>query len=113
MYDAPELIVQEGGMPIAVRKDFARSPAAAIRSVIEDFGYESLVDDVAGKWSEDEERFVLNYGELLAFVKGVKPAWMRLAVTDDEKSGPFGEEAWFWCEEDTPGAVAYWDLGLD
>lgn len=111
---APDLLCNEDGTPIALRHDLARSPADAVRRVVEGFGYEYLLEDVAGRWVDDDQRLVLDVGALRAFVRHVKPGWMRLAVTDEEREGFFGDGTWYWCDKYDPNPiVAYWDLNLE
>ena len=93
---------------IGVRRDLARSPAAAFRYAL---GFEDwLVEDMPGHWNRDESEFRLDIGPLRARVSAIKVAVMRPA-REDEWADPFGEDTWVWTNDIVhPQAVEYWDL---
>lgn len=107
---APEFMIDADGAPIAIRHDQARSPADALRRVVEDYGFDWYLEDLSGSWNEAEDQCRYDVAELRKIVAPIKVVWMRPAETDDEKAGAFGEDAWYWCDEDHPNAVAYWNI---
>lgn len=111
MPDRPEIMYDEDGAPIAILGSTARSPADAVRRLVEDHGCDWYLDHLPGHWNEDEDEFRIDTGPLRRLVAGVAKGWMRPAETDDERTGFFGDDAWYWCAEDHPAAVAYWQVG--
>ncbi len=94
---------------IGVRRDLAKSPAAAFRYAL---GFEDwLTEDMPGKWIKDETEFRLDIGPLRERVSRIVVKSMRPAQNQDEWADPFGEDTWLWTTDIVhPQAVEYWDL---
>ncbi len=107
---APEVMYDEDGAPIGVRHDLARSPADALRRLLEEEGLWEMIENLYRYDSDEGIVPTLSLSALLAFIRGIVPGWMRPAASPDEHTITFGPETWVWCEPSEPAAVQYWKV---
>lgn len=90
---APELLYDEDGVLMGVRKDKARSAAQALRIALCEQDW--LLDDVPGHWTEDEEDFIYDRGWFWMVAHEIKLTAWHSAQGAEAEVGGFGPSGWW------------------
>ena len=102
---APEIMYDLDGCPCAVLRSTAATPRRALTIVIEEDDWYDEFFRVT-----DDDRCVPILSEFRVWLADIEPTWWRPRKEDEDGIDPWHEEAWFECDEDHTGAVAYWRI---
>lgn len=113
MEDAPEVMFNEDGYPMAVRGDLATNAQSAFRYIAEEFDFFIDHFDCVAIGDEDEDGNIKYRPRLSTYrhqINEIKLSAMRPWREGDDEWTEWGDEAWYWCPWEDPKAVPYWEV---